>query len=169
MKRLLYRVLTAALLLGWMVTIFQFSAQPAVQSEKVSGGVAYRVVETYTRVFHVSCSEEKKQTWAEAVDYPIRKAAHMTEYAVLGVLALLCFAGYGRKRRIIYPAAFFTAAIYAASDEFHQLYVPGRAGRFSDVCIDALGAALGLLFVFALQKVWEGIAKRTRFHYNKNK
>ena len=169
MKKLLYRLVTGALLLCWMCTIFRFSAQPAVQSEKVSGGVAYRVVEAYCQIFHVAYTEEEMEIHAEAIDYPIRKAAHMTEYAVLGIYAFLCLIGYEQKKKIIYPASLLIAVLYATSDEIHQLYVPGRAGRFSDVCIDMSGAALGLLLVFVLQKIWEMIAKRRSFHYNKSK
>ena len=40
-------------------------------------------------------------------------------------------------------------AVYAATDEIHQLFVAGRSGRFSDVCIDSAGALAGVL-VFAL-------------------
>ena len=34
--------------------------------------------------------------------------------------------------------------VYAASDEIHQLYVPGRAGQFRDVLIDSAGVLLGI-------------------------
>lgn len=169
MEKLRYRLVTGALLLCWMCTIYRFSAQPAVESEKVSGTVAYRVVEVYNRIFSAAYSQEKMEARAKAIDYPIRKAAHMTEYAVLGIIALLCLMGYEGLERKIYPVSLFIAVLYAASDEFHQLYVPGRAGRISDVCIDAIGAAIGLLLFFVLQKIRERIAKRGSFHYNKNK
>ena len=35
-------------------------------------------------------------------------------------------------------------AAYAATDEFHQLFVPGRSGQLKDVLIDTAGGALGL-------------------------
>ena len=42
-----------------------------------------------------------------------------------------------------------SAVLYACSDEFHQLFVAGRAGRINDVLIDSAGAVLGLaLFLF---------------------
>ncbi len=37
----------------------------------------------------------------------------------------------------IYPTAL--SLCYAASDEFHQLFVPGRGGSIRDVAIDAIG------------------------------
>ena len=66
-------------------------------------------------------------------------------------------------------SAVAVAVLYAATDEIHQLFVPGRAGRFSDVCIDTLGAVIWLLLFTALRKLWEMIAKRRGFQYNKNR
>lgn len=45
------------------------------------------------------------------------------------------------------------AAVYAATDEIHQLFVPGRAGRFSDVCIDGAGAVLGVVVFVVIVKL----------------
>ena len=36
------------------------------------------------------------------------------------------------------------AALYAASDEIHQLFVPGRSGQLSDVILDSAGALAGV-------------------------
>ena len=49
--------------------------------------------------------------------------------------------------------AFGTATVYAASDEIHQLFVVGRAGRFTDVCIDGVGACLGILVFVLLVRI----------------
>ena len=72
-----------------------------------------------------------------AHDYPLRKAAHLFEYAVL--FALLRRAAVGRAR------AFAFCVLYAVTDEFHQSFVPGRRGAASDVLVDAAGALTGLL------------------------
>jgi VanZ family protein len=39
--------------------------------------------------------------------------------------------------------------VYAATDEVHQLFVPGRFGTFHDVLIDTTGGALGLTALWA--------------------
>ncbi len=72
-------------------------------------------------------------TW----DLILRKAAHMTEYAILAALLRRAAASYGW--------AFALAVAYAASDEFHQTFVRGRHGSPVDVGIDAIGVALGLM------------------------
>ena len=44
-------------------------------------------------------------------------------------------------------------AFYAASDEFHQSYVPGRTGQVSDVFIDTSGGAIGLGLLWLVGKL----------------
>ena len=152
MKQLLYRFITVCLLVGWLITIFAFSAQPAHESDKVSGTVAYRVVSACNQMFDAGMTDETKELIAGEINYPIRKAAHMTEYAILGLLFFFCLVGYIKEEKRIYVSALCLTACYAATDEIHQLFVAGRAGRFSDVCIDTLGAAIGLLVLYLIRK-----------------
>jgi VanZ family protein len=70
-------------------------------------------------------------------DTPLRKVAHLTEYAVLGALLL-------RALRRPVPA-WLVGVAYAATDEFHQHFVSGRNGNPLDVAIDALGVLLGVV------------------------
>ena len=72
-------------------------------------------------------------TW----DLVLRKLAHAAEFAVLGALLLRAL----RDER----AALAAGIAYAATDEVHQHFVPGRVGSPVDVAIDAVGVALGLL------------------------
>ncbi|HJA34824.1 MAG TPA: VanZ family protein [Candidatus Mediterraneibacter merdigallinarum] len=46
-----------------------------------------------------------------------------------------------------------TAALYAATDEVHQLFVPGRSGQISDVILDSAGALAGVLVLAAVRKL----------------
>jgi len=70
-----------------------------------------------------------------------RKIIHTGEYA------LLCWLWW-RPLRTVAPArtalalAVAVAVAYAATDELHQSFVPGRHGWAVDVAIDALGAGL---------------------------
>ena len=72
-------------------------------------------------------------TW----DTILRKGAHLTEYAILGMLLLRAF---GRE-----APALAAGIAYAASDEFHQHFVRGRHGTPVDVAIDAIGVCIGML------------------------
>jgi VanZ family protein len=71
-------------------------------------------------------------TW----DLVLRKIAHAGEFAVLGALLL-------RALREDVPALALGIA-YAATDELHQHFVPGRVGSPLDVVIDAVGVAIGV-------------------------
>ncbi|GAF73847.1 unnamed protein product [marine sediment metagenome] len=91
----------------------------------------------------------------KTVDLVIKKAGHVTEY---GALAFLLWRAISKERGWpVLPSfggAFFLSLLYAASDEFHQTFVPGRDGTLTDVGLDALGAllALGLLWWFSREK-----------------
>ena len=95
------------------------------------------------------------------VQYFIRKCGHLSEYAVLGLLAwnARCRMG-GAERKTFRECAKFAlvlAAFYAATDEFHQSFVPGREAAVLDVLIDTCGAAIGLALLWGLgrlRKVW---------------
>jgi len=77
-------------------------------------------------------------TW----DLVLRKAAHMTEFAVLGALLVRATGG---------PIVAIAVGIaYAATDELHQHFVSGRNGDPLDVVIDAIGVAAGV----ALYRRW---------------
>ncbi|MEI8233760.1 MAG: VanZ family protein [Verrucomicrobiota bacterium] len=81
----------------------------------------------------------------ETIQFIVRKGAHMSEYALLGVLLLYALAaGKGDARKWL-SSAWMLSVAYAAADEFHQSFVPGRNASVVDVGIDAAGAALGLL------------------------
>jgi VanZ family protein len=69
----------------------------------------------------------------------ISKLAHVTEYAILGWLIQRA-----RGKKCAWWQSLLIATVYAATDEFHQSFVPGRNPRVTDVMIDAAGAAIGL-------------------------
>jgi VanZ family protein len=93
--------------LAWAVVIFAFSSVPSLGT-----GLG---------------------TW----DLVLRKLAHVSEYAVLGLLL---------ARAVRRPAlAVALGAGYAVTDEVHQTFVEGRHGTPRDVAIDTLGALVGVL------------------------
>ena len=76
-------------------------------------------------------------------DLVLCKLAHAAEYAVLGALLV---------RAVAQPRlAFVLGTLYASSDELHQAFVPGRMGSPTDVAIDALGVACGVVLWQALR------------------
>ena len=89
---------------------------------------------------------DTSQVFLFCINYIVRKLAHLAEYAVLGLLLYRAFVkgpGLASGRAVIVSIAVW--ALFAASDEFHQLLVPGRSARVMDVVFDASGAAIALL------------------------
>lgn len=145
MKR---RVLMVLVFL-WMILIFVFSAQPAKESTDMSRFVGYEVGELFISDFE-NWPEPEQNAFAEKIDHPVRKCAHASEYALLAILIMLLMGSYGvtGKRRLCF--CLICVAVYAATDEFHQLFVPGRSGQLTDVLIDTAGGMMGcVIFVLA--------------------
>jgi VanZ family protein len=85
----------------------------------------------------------------ETIHHVFRKCCHLAEYAILG---LLVFRALAHSRTELSPwswprvgGTLLIVFLYASSDEFHQSFVPMRTPLFSDVCIDTVGGAIGLL------------------------
>ena len=163
MKAWIYRGITGALLLLWMMIIFGFSAQTAEQSDEVSGSVSVHMIETANEMFELGMTQEQIAWYAQEIEHLVRKLAHMTEYAILGILSASCALGYWSWGKRIAIGSFLFAVCYAVTDEVHQLYVAGRTGRVWDVCIDSAGVFLGLFFFGLGLKLAERIAKKSGF------
>ena len=79
------------------------------------------------------------------------RTAHLLAYLGLSILVTRAVAG-GLPRRISLRAAAIAILItvaYGASDEFHQLFVPGRSGEWRDLVADAVGAVIGAVACWA--------------------
>ena len=75
-------ILSAVLVITMLCVIFRFSAADATHSSHLSEGVCIRLVRELNSVFSEQFPKEKLVKVAEAIEYPIRKCAHFTEYAV---------------------------------------------------------------------------------------
>ncbi|MBC7542216.1 MAG: VanZ family protein [Candidatus Sericytochromatia bacterium] len=77
-------------------------------------------------------------------DTLIRKASHVTEYAIMAGLFYTALR-YEQPTRPLAAMLRWTLLLtigWAAIDELHQAFVPGRGGHVTDVMIDATGALL---------------------------
>lgn len=81
------------------------------------------------------------------LEFFIRKAAHVTEYFLLAFLVWRTFAATRVRRSIALTVTALLSILYAASDEWHQSFVPGRTGHGIDVYVDSIGVLLLVLFV----------------------
>ncbi len=90
----------------------------------------------------------------EEMHFLVRKCGHITEYFVLGLLLLRAFRAGQRNMRWRWAlAAIAIAACYAALDEWHQSFVPGRGGlELSDILIDTASAAAAQIIAALLAR-----------------
>ncbi|NTW13510.1 MAG: VanZ family protein [Candidatus Moranbacteria bacterium] len=81
-----------------------------------------------------------------------RKGAHVFEYLVLSLLVFNVLRRTFIRERLGAQMALIASLslLYALSDEIHQLFVPGREGKLSDIGIDLVGIFLGILLIVAV-------------------
>jgi len=109
---------------------------------------------------------QMSQNTVEYIHHLFRKTGHFTEYAVLALL--LWRAIHHTRRPRVAPKsneggwrwdeaglALSIVFLYAASDEFHQIFVNGRTALVSDVFIDTTGGATGLLLLWLTGKIFK--------------
>ncbi|MBU5269922.1 VanZ family protein [Clostridium cochlearium] len=131
------KILKYILVLVWMIIIFKFSSDPA----EISDGKSGFIIEVIN-----SLGINISSTLGEFTNFAIRKTAHVGEYFILTLL-LISALKEDLKIEKTYWLSILVTFLYACSDEIHQRFVPGRAGRFSDVLIDLFGGILAVFIV----------------------
>jgi VanZ family protein len=144
----------------WMILIFFFSSQPYGSQDLkpwLQSVLSFERIPRYLYYIQLKYGGHlisiNSLGLAGFVEFFIRKSAHVTEYAVLGVLAF-------QSLRMILPRFWGLSLIsislcylYAVTDEYHQSFVADRTPLFADVLLDTGGAALGILLFILLSKV----------------
>lgn len=147
-KCILHTCLLWLPVVAWMVVIFLFSAQTGMVSGRLSGGLTVRVAAWLTPNWAL-LSEAEQAAKLEIWHLVVRKAAHVTEFAVLGGLLMNAWARQRRQAGVCEGAlAVLCGLLYAALDEFHQMFVPERGPAVTDVLIDLGGVLIGVLIIW---------------------
>lgn len=96
----------------------------------------------------------------QLLTFLVRKGAHIFAYFVLGILMFntLWRVDLSKfKFNYLVGLSIIVCALYAASDEFHQLFINGRSGEIRDIIIDSCAATVG---VFIISIFCKNIAKK---------
>lgn len=138
-KKKIIRIVYFILIVIWALLIFYMSHQQGESSSSLS--------RTITAIFF------KSEEMINLVEPYVRKLAHLSEYAVGGILFMGLFLTYewSEKKQMLISIAL--GIWYAIFDEIHQLLVPGRSGRVIDVVIDSLGICLGVVVTMIIYKL----------------
>ena len=144
----------------WLMLIFVFSSQNAKNSTYQSKNFISKVIVGSIRIAEKVgvANEENKPTktqikiWVNRFHKPVRKLAHATLYFILAIILLLAFNAKRNTSPKYVIIVLAICIIYAMIDEFHQIFVPGRAGMFVDCFIDTLGAAIACMIYRAFSR-----------------
>lgn len=157
-RKNVWRIVSALLVIVWMVMIFVMSNFPAETSSKQSGVV----VEVVKTVFKVS---PKQPDLFNNLTTIVRKCAHAFEYFVLGILLLNVIRQFWPAKRKkswarYWYLAVVGASVYAVTDEAHQAFVSGRSCELRDIIIDTLAAGVGVGVVMLFRWWWHRWRRR---------
>lgn len=141
-----------ALVLAWMGVIAYLSHQPVDESNELSFGVAAVAIRAVAQV----APEAAVVINPRRMNHIVRKGAHVIAYMVLGFLVLNAQHVSGATGIRSLATTMLICVLFAASDEWHQTFVPGRGGQVSDVVLDAVGAAVGIVLRVATARTGDG-------------
>lgn len=136
----------------WMILIFYFSAQDGQNSSRLSSEVSKYIAQLLTPVFS-AVTDSPQLPFIDDLQYIVRKGAHVSLYFILGILTMSAMLEYKIKTGYKVLLAFAVVVLYAASDEMHQYFIPGRAAMFGDVMFDTAGSSAGILAALGLRNI----------------
>ena len=136
---------------AWLPVVLWMTLMFIGSTDLMSAGHTSRFLTPFLRWLDPAISPE---AIAQA-QFFVRKAAHVTEYAILSGLLFRALrdplGGFWRRAAF----ALFPAILFAATDEWHQSFVATRTASLGDVCLDSLGAVFGILICGAVWLVLE--------------
>ena len=125
------KTINLILLILWMIFIFYMSSLNSNVSSNQSG----YIVNIIQNIFNINN--------INLITFIIRKLAHIFEYFILYILFCNYIKEYKNKNYILF--SIILSIIYSFTDELHQLFISGRAGRPQDILIDLIGILLGCI------------------------
>ena len=142
------RLLSGAVSLVLMGVIFYLSAQKGDASDELSMG--------FTSILFGG-------DFAMLFNTVVREIGHIVEFAVFSLPVFIFFSTFKISIKRGYYLSLVFCALYAASDEIHQIFVEGRSCELRDWAIDTAGAALGaiaFLVIFLIIRKITGKSKK---------
>ena len=161
MKLNIIRGILITTLIAIFVTIFGFSNQNSETSAGLSQKVTNFVVEFVPSIKNMQ--EQEKENVVDRIESIVRKIAHYSIYTLVGILLMSLMSTYKIKELDRIAISMIIGVIYAATDEIHQAFVPGRGPLVTDVILDSIGVLTGICIVLLVYKI---ICEMCRHKYN---
>ena len=131
----------------WIPVAFMCAVIFLFSRDRMSDAHSKHLLALVLALFHADTARNLAE-WA----YPFRKLAHVIVYSLLSLITYRALRG--SRPAGFYPAVAFRSVVfcllYAASDEFHQIFVPGRGPAVRDALLDGLAA----IFIMVLLQGW---------------
>ena len=145
------KIMGMVLLILCMGSMYYFSSQDGTKSSTQSGKVVKVIDEIREEITLkdsklISIKDKVFNKLKQYGDkgYVVRKIAHFSIYACIGITMAYVIYLFSKKVFISSFLAFMLTTMYAYYDEYRQLSVTGRAGSLKDIFIDSCGALVGV-------------------------
>jgi VanZ family protein len=128
----------------WIPVLVMLMVQYSFSTNAFSSDETSRFVVPVLRALLRNPTAEQLQFW----HHVIRKAAHVTEYCILGLLVYRAFqVDVARSSKVALLTVVFVAAA-ATFDEFHQSFVLSRGSSVFDVGWDCIGGLIAIILLW---------------------
>jgi VanZ family protein len=137
----------------WIPVLVMLMIQYTFSTSAFSSDETSRFIVPLLNVLIRNATPERLMFWHHVV----RKAAHVTEYCILGLLVYRAFKVDVAKAMNVGILTVMFVAVAATLDEFHQSFVPSRGSSIFDVGWDCVGGliAIMLLWIWRVFRVVE--------------
>ncbi|MBI5965735.1 MAG: VanZ family protein [Chloroflexi bacterium] len=129
------------------VAIFIFSTVPGNEVHK-----SYHNLEISAQTISPSSANPTQLAVTNPVTIDWLKAAHGIGYFCLGFSILYALSSQSRWSPSI---AFVLCCLYSITDEFHQMFTPGRSASAQDILLDTLAALIGVTIMLGVMATKE--------------
>lgn len=150
------RFLPFIFIILWMIAIFALSNMSGLESNVKSKSSLDEIVD-YVLAFtnKIGLTDKhptpaSKKAFIDKINPIMRKCAHATVFFILSILVMIFLTRFKIKLSVSYIITVLVSFMYALFDEYHQTFVVGRTGQFSDSLIDTSGAIIGALLVLII-------------------
>ncbi|MBQ0084268.1 MAG: VanZ family protein [Clostridiales bacterium] len=154
-RKLFFRYFCLIFSIAIMLLIFLMSAQNSNSSSGASGRFVAFFANVFVKGFREG-SDEFRNSIIISAQFFVRKFAHFSLFGSLAFFLCGFFSTVFDKylKNLLFSLA--SSLLYAGTDEFHQVFVPGRSGEIRDILIDFSGAVIGtaimLLIVYLFRR-----------------
>lgn len=147
-KKCKQKIIISILFIIWLVILFIFSNSVGEESSKLSSNISKNIYYIFSNIFK---NNFISFNFFHAI---IRKTAHYVLYIIGGIIITSNFFLYIEKKEDnLILISLFIGSLISILDEMHQALVPGRTPMITDIFIDTLGVATGILIVIIFKHI----------------